>query len=123
MTTASLLVSLGTGWLWLGAATAIIFLSFGIDRVDEDARDAYIFRPLLIPAILLIWPLVLWRWWQIERQGEVTMARYRAVRRSHGIAAIVMTGLIAAVLVLGLTARQDWPETVPPVRIDDGGAS
>ena len=46
-------------WLYVGAGVAVVFLLFGIDRVSEDARGAYLFRPLLVPGILLLWPLVL----------------------------------------------------------------
>ena len=49
-------------WLIRGAVLAVVFLTIGIDRIDEDARGAYVFRPLLVPGILLIWPLVAWRW-------------------------------------------------------------
>lgn len=48
-------------WAIVGACIAAVFLTVGIDRIDEDSRGAYAFRPRLIPAILLIWPLVLWR--------------------------------------------------------------
>ena len=71
-------------WGIIGAVVALPFLIFGIDRIDEDARDAYVFRPLLIPGILLIWPIVLWRWWQIESESSAWMSRYRTVRKAHG---------------------------------------
>ncbi|MDU8943756.1 hypothetical protein [Ovoidimarina sediminis] len=61
MSGAALLVGIAEWWLILGAVVAAVFLLFGIDRVDEDARGAYAFRPLLVPGVLLIWPLVLWR--------------------------------------------------------------
>ena len=38
-------------WLYIGAAVALYFLTFGIDRIDENARGAYVFRPLLIPGV------------------------------------------------------------------------
>ncbi len=120
MTTAQLIVLLGETWLWIGAAVALIFLTIGIDRVDADARGAYVFRPLLIPAVLLIWPLVLWRWWQIERRGEVTLTRFSPVRRSHGAAAVAMTVAVALLLGLSLTARQDWPSGAAPVQLTQG---
>ena len=41
-------------WAIVGACIAAVFLTVGIDRIDEDSRGAYAFRPLLIPAILLI---------------------------------------------------------------------
>ena len=57
-------------YAWIGAAVAAAFLLFGIDRVDPGARGTYLFRPLLIPGILGLWPLVLWRWLQLERAGK-----------------------------------------------------
>ena len=117
---AATLVTLAEVWLWIGAAVAAVFLTIGIDRVDADARDAYVFRPLLIPGVLLIWPLVLWRWWRIERAGEVTLARYDAVRRPHLPAAMLMSAAIVLVLATGWAARQDWPAEVAPVRLSEG---
>ncbi|MFP5076172.1 hypothetical protein ACLE20_02590 [Rhizobium sp. YIM 134829] len=49
-------------WAIPGVLVALAFLSFGIDQVDHAAAGAYMFRPLLLPGILLLWPLVLWRW-------------------------------------------------------------
>ncbi len=31
-------------WAWIGAAVAAVFLTVGIDRIDENARGAYVFR-------------------------------------------------------------------------------
>jgi len=46
----------------IGALISALFLLFGIDRIDAAARGAYAFRPLLVPGLVLLWPLVLWRW-------------------------------------------------------------
>ena len=51
----------------LAAAVALAFLTFGSERVDPAARGAYAFRPLLLPGLVLLWPLVLWRWRRLER--------------------------------------------------------
>jgi len=52
--------------LWVyggaGALVALAFLVFGFDRVDPAARGAYAVRPLLVPGLVLLWPLVLERW-------------------------------------------------------------
>ena len=48
-------------WASIGAVIAAVFLTIGVDRIDEDARGAYIFRALLIPGVVVIWPVVLWR--------------------------------------------------------------
>src|SRR5580693_841544 len=44
----------------VGAVVAAWFLLLRLDRVDA-ARGAYAFRPLLIPGLMLLWPLVLLR--------------------------------------------------------------
>ncbi|MEP3784570.1 hypothetical protein [Ascidiaceihabitans sp.] len=120
METAELIVALARIWGWVGAAVALAFLTIGIDRIDEDAQGAYVFRPLLIPGILLLWPLVLWRWWQIETSASGWAARYRPVRRAHGVAAITMCAGLALILVFGLNARQSWPVDTPPVQLSTG---
>ncbi len=51
----------------IGAVVAAAFLVLGIDRVDPGARGSYAFRPLLIPGIVMLWPIVLWRWFALER--------------------------------------------------------
>ena len=37
-------------WGTIGAIVAVLFLFVGIDRIDEDAQGAYVFRPLLVPS-------------------------------------------------------------------------
>lgn len=69
MSPASLLYALEI-YGWIGAAVAVLFLFVGIDRVDPSARGSYAFRPLLIPGIVVLWPLVLFRWIRLERTPE-----------------------------------------------------
>ena len=51
---------------WIGVAAAAAFLVLGIDRMDPGARGAYAFRPLIAPGVIVLWPLVLWRWAAFE---------------------------------------------------------
>ena len=67
MSFAEMLILIVQIWGAVGAAVCALFLFMGIDRVDPAARDAYAFRPLLIPGVVVIWPLVLWRWWKLEQ--------------------------------------------------------
>ncbi|MEL7090375.1 MAG: hypothetical protein AAFN94_01445 [Pseudomonadota bacterium] len=120
MPVAEFIVTAAQAWLWVGAAVAVVFLTFGMDRIDEDARGAYVFRPLLVPGVLLIWPLVLWRWWQIEAQAAPWAARYRPVRASYGVAVIAMSVGIILIVALGLNARQSWPADTAPVQLSAG---
>jgi hypothetical protein len=58
-------------WGTPGLIVALAFLAVGIDRIDHAAAGAYAFRPLLIPGIVLLWPLVVWRWVVLARhEGE-----------------------------------------------------
>lgn len=107
-------------WGIIGAIIAAVFLTVGIDRIDEDARGAFIFRPLLIPGVMLIWPLVLWRWWRMESQRAGWAERYRPVRRAYGAAAILMSLGIVVIIIAGLSARQQWPADTAPVQLSDG---
>jgi len=49
-------------WGVIGLMVAIAFLLLGFDRVDPGAKDAYAVRPLFVPGLVLLWPVVLWRW-------------------------------------------------------------
>lgn len=69
METALALVNLVKIYLSIGAVVALFFLIFGIDRIDQAARGSYAFRPLLAPGVVVLWPLVLWRWLALERHG------------------------------------------------------
>lgn len=121
MAEAALIVDIAGWWLTAGAVVAVAFLGFGIDRIDPGSRGAYAFRPLLLPGILLIWPLVLWRWVRLERGGESWSCRYRPPRSAHLPAAIVLAAALALAMVIGLTARQTWPVDIGPEQLD--GAS
>ena len=70
MSAATILIEGVTYYLYADAAVAAVFLLFGIDRVDPSSHGSYAFRPLLIPGICLLWPLVLYRWLQLEKQGR-----------------------------------------------------
>ena len=118
MNTAELIFVCVRWWLTIGAFVAAVFLTFGIDRIDEDARGAYVFRPLLVPGVLLIWPLVLWRWFRLET-GEVMAARYRPPRAAHLTVSILMAIAIAVFVFLGLSQRQVWPADFEPVQLSE----
>lgn len=70
MTTAEHIVRGAEVYGAIGLMIAMAFLLWGIDRIDPSAHRAYVFRPLLIPGIVLLWPLVVWRWLHLERGGD-----------------------------------------------------
>ncbi|KAJ55240.1 hypothetical protein ACMU_15915 [Actibacterium mucosum KCTC 23349] len=121
MNTAELLFAGVRWWLTIGAGVAAVFLTIGIDRIDEDARGAYVFRPLLLPGVMLIWPLVLWRWLRIETGAGDEQARYVPPRATHKTVAVLMAAGILAAVVLGLINRPQWPADFVPQQISGPG--
>ena len=63
---AAAIVSIIEIYMWLGLGVAAVFLTIGVGRVDPAARGAYAFRPLILPGVVGLWPLVLWRWVKLE---------------------------------------------------------
>lgn len=123
MQTAEFIISCVRIWAIVGACIATIFLTIGIDRIDEDSRGAYVFRPLLIPGILLLWPLVLWRWWQLETDAAGWASRYRPIRKGHQLASVLLVLAIITALWVGLSQRQTWPTHIAPVQLSEGEKS
>lgn len=64
---AGVLVMLLGAYGAIGLVVAVLFLLFAIGRMDPAADGAYAFRPLLVPGLILLWPLVLIRWLRFER--------------------------------------------------------
>jgi hypothetical protein len=51
-------VYLGCGFIF-----ALLFVFFGVEEVDETARDATLgFRIIIIPGTVLLWPILLQKW-------------------------------------------------------------
>ncbi len=104
-------------WAGVGALVALVFLTIGIDRIDEDARGAYVFRPLIFPGVVLLWPLVLWRWWVLETGRDRWTLRHAPPRRAHARVWLVLGVVIPAIFVVALVLRQSWPANYAPQRI------
>jgi hypothetical protein len=64
---ATIIVDCVTAWLAIGVLVGVAFLFLGIDNVDDSARGAYAFRPLLLPGLVLLWPFVVLRWYLLAR--------------------------------------------------------
>ncbi len=113
---ALLIVRIGQGYCLAGALAAVAFLAFGLSRVAPGARGAYAFRPLLLPGLVLLWPLVLWRWWRLARPpgGTSLGRRYGGTHRAvWTVLAVALPLLLLAALAL----RQGGPLEAAPVRL------
>ncbi len=107
-------------WALIGLLVALAFITIGIGRIDEDAVGAYAFRPLIIPGVMLIWPIVLWRWWILEAGKDSWKKRHAPPRRAHGVVWIILAILIPLTFGTALSLRQIWPEDFKPVRLEAG---
>ncbi len=46
----------------VGAVIAIVFLTFGVSRIDDAAKGASpFFRPMIFPGCAVLWPFILLR--------------------------------------------------------------
>jgi hypothetical protein len=106
--TAETLAALAEGWLWIGAASALVFL-LTLGRVEPSARGAWVFRPLLIPGVLLLWPLVWWRFARLSAGHDDWRARHRPPLRAQGALALALVVAILGALALGAALRQAPP--------------
>ncbi len=70
MTAAEIIVEIVVWYGYAGCAVAAAFLLVGIDRIDPGAGGAYLFRVLLAPGVIVLWPLVLWIWLRREMSGR-----------------------------------------------------
>lgn len=99
-----------------GVAAAGAFLLWGLDRTVPQARGAYAFRPLLLPGLVLLWPLVLWRW-AVLASGRTTPPPGRHYRATHRVVWTVLAVLLPALLVAALALRQDAGRDPAPLQL------
>ena len=70
MTTETLL-SAAALYAATGAMVGMSYLLVGLDRCLPAARGSFAFRPMLLPGLALLWPLVLWRWRALRRAAAL----------------------------------------------------
>jgi len=120
MSTAAAILYLAGVWMAIGALISTVFLTIGIDRIDEDAQGAYVFRVLLVPALLMIWPAVLWRWYILESGRDQWSKRHKPPRDAHFWVAILFVVSIPCIILLGLSQRQTWQSDFTPQQLSAG---
>lgn len=111
------LISMGMWYLYAGALVAVWFIAFWIGRMDENAQGAWVFRPILIPGVLLIWPLVLWRCLVLWR-GEEKLDRHKMPRKGQEWASLAFVVAVLLIILVALNARQDPDNLPPPVLLE-----
>lgn len=116
--TAGHILLLGQVYLGVGAILALPFLTFGINRIDENVRGAWVFRAMMVPGVMMIWPIVAWRWLQIERGAPDPQAPYRPPFRLQTTGFLVIAIAIPALVFTALVVRQDGPFEAPAQMIE-----
>lgn len=102
-------------WASAGLVVALAFLLFGFDRIDPAARDAYLVRPLLVPALCSsgLWSSGVGP--PFRGEGD-RMQRHH--RRAH---ALIWTGLAVTLpiaLLIIFASVPELPDDAPAVRLD-----
>ena len=67
--------------------------------------------------MLVIWPLVLWRWYIYETNAEVWSRRYAPPRKAHFAVGMILPIGIALIILTGLNLRQTWPSDIEPIQL------
>ena len=123
MNGAETVVFLVQAWGLVGVCVAAGFLTFGVGQIDEDAQDALTFRILLVPGIMVIWPLVVWRWWILATGRDHWPARHAPPRQRHAIVALLLAVMIPLTLITAFSIRQAVPPADAPVLLEEGQGS
>jgi len=119
---ASIVLGVARFYSLIGLAVAAAFLLYGIERVTEGAKGAWVFRPLLIPGLVLIWPIVLWRWAAIELGWDDWRGRHAPPRRTPGAIWSVLAIVIPLIFFGALILRQNGPLERPAVLLEPPAA-
>ena len=106
------LVLAGMYYLYAGSAVVVVFLLFGLGRLDDNAQGAWVFRPLLIPGVLVIWR------WIVLFRGEDKLDRHRMPRIRQERAQVAFALVIPLILLIAFAVRQDATTLSPPVLLE-----
>ncbi len=96
------LLAFCSAYLLVGAFVAFAFITFGLEGVDAAAREAYGFRILIYPGLVLLWPLVVWRWWSIVNGASDKPRPVAHHVRLHAFAWIFLLVMISSLLGIAL---------------------
>jgi hypothetical protein len=106
-TSAQAIVAVAGAYLVVGCLVAIVFVVFGIGRIDPAARGSFVFRMLLLPGLTLLWPAVVSRWFSLASgaSGPVAPARPSRIKRLHGLIWSLLAVLLPLLIALMWSLR------------------
>ncbi len=102
----------------VGLLLAVALHFKGLGRIDEDIADAgVVFRLLITPGMVALWPLLVTRWLSAGRSGSQlddadTPRSSAALRQAHRKLAATTTVVISVLVAIGLLARPGAPPMI-----------
>ncbi|MGH7491348.1 MAG: hypothetical protein ACREOO_03025 [bacterium] len=71
-------------YLLLGLTFAVFFVIWGAGKIDPAAAEGTMgFRAIIMPGVVLLWPLLAKRWWQGARNPPLERNSHRAAAHSQ----------------------------------------
>jgi len=68
---AETVLTIAGGYFAVGALVALLFLAFGLRRVDVVAADGSLrFKLLIAPGVIALWPIVLVLWLAGRKESD-----------------------------------------------------
>ncbi len=114
---ARIVLWLSGAYLAAGAAFAAAFHALGLTRLDPAARGAGLaFRALITPGVVLLWPVMAWRW-RAGGPAVVTDATRPSPRRLRATHRLLLQALAVAIPILIAIAIALRPVEAPRQRL------
>ena len=101
-------------YLLVGGLVAAWFCFYGLGKVDGNGEGAWVFRPLILPGLVMLWPLVVWRLAQIMR-GWDEAERHVPPRKIQDRMGIMLAVFIPFILAICLSVKQERPLDAPAI--------
>ncbi len=110
---ASIILNACQAYVTVGVVSTLIFVVFFLDA-DPFAQGAYAFRPLIIPGLILLWPLVVARWagWWLQSPGRPSGDATR-----HLIVWVCLAFIVPALLLYAAVERHARPLEPMTIRL------
>lgn len=116
LTVATFIIGLGGAYVLTGAVVSVAYVVFQIDRRDPAARGTFAFRPLLLPGLILLWPLVMARW-NRDRDAPSSISFQRIHKPAHRLIWMGLPIFLVVIMIAAWSLRQHTIPASPSIRI------
>lgn len=113
-TIAAILLIVAAVYLIAGLLFAIPFVVSGVNKIDEGAHGSSIgFRIIIIPGVIVFWPVLLKKWMRYGRQKEGAPKYSFAIkplRKKHLLAWQILALLLPLLIIAAVAVRPSFPK-------------